>query len=76
MKILEAKLTAIETKPIPAMGICCLCGDMVDKLIRTTFKYGDIKCECHSPYHFELFDHCKDCKPKTPVEVKITLRTT
>lgn len=75
MEILEAKLTAIATSPIPAIGTCFVCGEEKVKLTRTYFKYGDIKCECHSPAHFELFEHCKTCKPKTPTEVKITLKT-
>lgn len=43
-------------------------------LQRTYFRY-DIKCECHSPNHFELIIHCKDCIPKEPTTTKITLRT-
>ena len=45
-------------------GICEICGKE-DFLQRTYFRY-DFKCECHSPQHFELVIHCKDCVPKPP----------
>jgi hypothetical protein len=54
-------------------GICKFCKRETN-LQRTYFKY-DIKCECHSPYHFELVIHCKDCIPKEPKETKITIKT-
>lgn len=43
-------------------------------LERTYFRYN-IKCECHSPYHFELIRHCKECVPVEPKETKIILKT-
>lgn len=43
-------------------------------LERTYFRY-DIKCECHSPSHFEIVYHCKDCKPIEPEETRIILKT-
>jgi hypothetical protein len=54
-------------------GKCEVCGKEAI-LQRTTFRYP-IKCECHSPYHFEMFSHCKDCIPKEPVETKVLLST-
>jgi hypothetical protein len=54
-------------------GKCDICGKEA-VLQRTYFRY-DIKCECHSPYHFELVMHCKDCIPKEPEETKIILKT-
>ena len=54
-------------------GKCEMCG-VESYLQRTYFKY-DIKCECHSPNHFELIRHCKKCKPKQPKETKISLKT-
>ena len=48
-------------------GFCECCGK-VDFLERTYFYYN-IKCDCHSPQHFELTRHCKNC---TPIEPKIT----
>lgn len=54
-------------------GKCDICGKET-YLQRTYFRY-DIKCECHSPNHFELFRHCDTCTPKEPKETKITLKT-
>lgn len=48
-------------------GKCQICGK-VGQLQRTYFHYN-IKCECHSPNHVELVDHCVDC---TPVEKRTT----
>ena len=48
-------------------GKCDICGKE-DNLERTYFEY-DIKCECHSPKHFELVSHCKDCVPSMPTEI-------
>ena len=48
-------------------GKCDICGKE-DNLIRTYFEY-DIKCDCHSPRHFELVVHCKDCIPSMPTEI-------
>jgi len=45
-------------------GICEICGNE-GPLLRTYFYYG-IKCDCHSPEHFELIRHCQDCVPKPP----------
>lgn len=54
-------------------GTCEICG-RESYLTRTSFKY-DIKCECHSPYHFDLFIHCAACKPTKPKETKVILKT-
>jgi len=53
--------------------ICEICGKETS-IERTYFRY-DIKCECHSPYHFEFVRRCKDCVAKEPTETKITLKT-
>ena len=47
-------------------GKCDICGKE-ENLERTYFEY-DINCECHSPKHFELVSHCKDCVPSMPTE--------
>ncbi len=53
-----------EIRPIHAIGICNICGkEENEQLIRYYFSYENDKCDCHSPYHFDLFDCCKDCKP-------------
>lgn len=54
-------------------GICDIC-KKENYMERTYFHY-DIKCECHSPKHFILIIHCKDCIPKEPKETKIILKT-
>lgn len=53
-----------EIRPIPAIGVCDVCGKEEHKqLIRYYFRYENDKCNCHSPYHFDLFDCCQTCKP-------------
>jgi hypothetical protein len=54
-------------------GKCEVCGKE-STLSRTHFDYP-IRCECHSPNHFEMVRHCDDCTPKEPRETKIILRT-
>lgn len=54
-------------------GKCEVCGE--EKQLRRTTFYYDIKCECHSPQHFELRRHCNNCKPKEPEETRVLLKT-
>ena len=54
-------------------GKCEICGEKAF-LERTYFHY-DIKCECHSPNHFELIRHCKNCRGEEPKITQITLKT-
>jgi len=54
-------------------GMCKICKE-VKPLKRTYFHYN-IKCECHSPNHFDLVIHCEDCIPERPRETKIVLLT-
>lgn len=54
-------------------GRCDICHND-NNLERTYFRY-DIKCECHSPYHFELIRHCSDCIPKEPTQTIIHIKT-
>lgn len=56
------------------MGTCGVCRKENAILQRTYFHY-DIKCECHSPNHFELIRHCNDCTPVEPNKTKIYLKT-
>lgn len=60
------KITSIDTRDIPCSGTCEICHTENVILRRTYFRYENIKCECHSPYHFDLIDHCYDCIPKIP----------
>lgn len=54
-------------------GKCEICGKETT-MERTYFRYR-IKCECHSPYHFVLVIHCKDCIPEEPANTKIVIKT-
>lgn len=54
-------------------GNCEICGNEAP-LERTYFHYN-IKCECHSPYHFELVRHCKNCIAKEPEVTTLTIKT-
>lgn len=51
-------------------GICPICGKK-GQLERKYYRY-DFKCECHSPKHFELVFHCKDCEPEEPHTTIVT----
>lgn len=54
-------------------GKCEVCGEE-GVLERTYFEYP-IKCECHSPNHFEIVRHHKDCIPKEPEYTTIKVNT-
>jgi hypothetical protein len=54
-------------------GTCEICKQ--DKPLQRTYFHYNIKCECHSPNHFDLVIHCKDCVPVKPRETKAILKT-
>ena len=54
-------------------GMCEVCKENAN-LQRTYFRY-DIKCECHSPNHFEMVRHCANCVAIEPKETKINFKT-
>ena len=54
-------------------GKCEVCGK--ESILGRTYFHYDIKCECHSPYHFEMVCHCKDCVPKEPETTIIHVKT-
>lgn len=54
-------------------GKCEICGK--EKQLRRTYYHYAIRCQCHSPNHFELVRHCNDCEPKPPGETKVTYLT-
>lgn len=54
-------------------GKCDVCGER-GPINRTYYRY-DMKCECHSPNHFEIVYHCKDCIPKEPTYTQIHFKT-
>ena len=62
--MIESIPTNEEIRPIPATGYCDICGKLENKqLTRYYFRYENDKCNCHSPYHFDVFDCCSECKP-------------
>lgn len=54
------------------IGICDICGEK-RALQRKYYKYG-IKCDCHSPEHFEIVSHCNTCIPNPPEKTTILLK--
>jgi len=56
------------------IGTCDICKKENLYLGRTYFNY-DIECECCSPNHFEIINHCKDCEPVEPQKTRIILKT-
>ena len=56
------------------IGKCEVCGKDGQSLMVTTFEYN-LKCECHSPIHFEAIHHCPDCIPVEPGYTRIHIKT-
>ncbi len=54
-------------------GKCGVCGK--EKQLTRTYFYYNIQCECHSPQHFEMVAHCRDCVPKEPKETRVVYAT-
>ncbi|MGN1342763.1 MAG: hypothetical protein ACI4VL_06185 [Bacilli bacterium] len=54
-------------------GVCDICGK--NSCLKRKYYYYNIKCECHSPNHFEVIKYCKQCasKVKPPKEIKVIL---
>lgn len=42
------------------VGRCDICGEV--KPLRRKYYHYDIKCDCHSPKHFEIVMHWLDCE--------------
>jgi len=53
-------------------GKCDVCRN--DNFITRKYYYYNIKCECHSPQHFDIVYHCSDCEPIPPKTTKIELK--
>ena len=54
-------------------GRCDCCGKETD--VQRKYFYYAIKCECHSPEHFEIVSYCKNCVPVAPKITNITIKT-
>lgn len=55
------------------VNVCSTCKKT--KPVSRKYYHYDIKCECHSPDHFEIVWYCEDCQPKEPTETKVTFKT-
>lgn len=45
-------------------GECHYCG--VEGPVNRKYFYYGIKCECHSPEHFQIVWYCDKCEPVDP----------
>ena len=54
-------------------GKCEVCGKEAE--LQRTYWHYNIKCQCHSPSHFEFKRHCSNCIPVEPKETRILLKT-
>ncbi|WCS68602.1 hypothetical protein Goe16_01880 [Bacillus phage vB_BsuM-Goe16] len=54
------------------IGKCDVCG-VTAPLTRKCYHY-DVKCECHSPNHFEVVEHCGDCTPRPPETTTVFMK--
>lgn len=52
-------------------GICDICGREAN--LQRKYYHFNIKCECHSPKHFEMVKYCSDCVPLRPAETTIEM---
>ena len=52
-------------------GICDVCGREAN--LQRKYYHFNIKCECHSPKHFEMIKYCSDCVPLRPAETTIEI---
>lgn len=52
---------------------CGICGK--EAILSRKYYYYPIKCECHSPCHFELVCHCSTCTPVEPKETRVLFKT-
>ena len=56
------------------IGSCDICGKENVNLSKKIYHYP-IKCQCHTPLHFEVVYHCEDCQPVEPELTNISIRT-
>lgn len=54
------------------IGKCMYCLKL--KNLDRKYFHFNIKCECHSPNHFEIVEHCMSCTPKCPSYTSIILK--
>lgn len=56
------------------VGDCSVCGKKEVIGINRKYFHYDIKCDCHSPTHFEIVHHCNDCIPKPPKKTVVYIK--
>lgn len=54
-------------------GICDICGK--ESILKRKYYNYHVKCQCHSPYHFEIVEYCSNCTPIEPYETKLFMKT-
>ena len=54
------------------IGKCIYCLKL--KNLNRKYFHFNIKCECHSPSHFEIVEHCMSCTPKCPSYTSVILK--
>ena len=50
---------------------CNMCGKVAQ--VNRKYYHYNIQCECHSPNHFEIVEHCRECVPFEPKTTVYTL---
>lgn len=53
-------------------GKCGMCSKL--STLNRKYYYYNIKCECHSPEHFEYVSYCSGCTPVPPNKTTITMK--
>jgi len=53
---------------------CSICGKKGVVGINRKYFHYNIKCDCHSPMHFEMIYHCNDCIPIPPKKTVVYIK--
>lgn len=53
-------------------GKCDIC--KTDSTLGRKYYYYNIKCDCHSPRHFELVTYCSKCAPTPPERTTVLIK--
>lgn len=68
-KAITGDLSPDNVCPACEYGKCEVCGK--EASLGRTYWYYPVKCDCHTPTHFELVRHCNECKPVEPKQTMI-----
>ena len=55
-------------------NICDVCGEPGE--LERTYYYYNIRCDCHSPEHFEIVSTCPNCTPEPPLKITVEMSPT